>query len=106
MGQGGKGRGGGGGKGSGEGEGEEDDHSVRGGGRVKAEHRGGREGEACKMQGDQSTFPLCRKEALNNYAVAMDLTKVYEEQFQQLYNSLKQVEQDQEYVEFVRENKK
>lgn len=43
---------------------------------------------------------------MNNYALAMDLTKVYEEQFQQLYNSLRQVEQDQEYVEFIRENKK
>ena len=48
----------------------------------------------------------CRKEAMYNYAVAMDLTKVYEEQFQQLYASLRQVEQEQEYVEFIRENKK
>ncbi len=47
-----------------------------------------------------------RKEAMMNYAVVMDLTKVYEEQFQQLYNGLRQVEEDQEYVEFIRENRK
>ena len=48
----------------------------------------------------------CRKDALMNYAITLDFTKVYEEQFKQLYNSLRQVEQDQEYVEFIKENKK
>ncbi len=47
-----------------------------------------------------------RKDAMMNYALALDLTKVYEEQFTQLYSSLRQVEQDQEYVQFIRENKK
>jgi hypothetical protein len=43
---------------------------------------------------------------MNNYALAVDLTKVYEEQFTQLYSCLQQVAQEQEYVEFIRVNKK
>ncbi len=46
-----------------------------------------------------------RKEALLNYTNAVDLTKVYEDKFQQLYETLKQVDQESEYVEFIRDNK-
>ena len=48
----------------------------------------------------------CRKDALLNYTNTVDFSKTYEEKFQQLYNSLKQVEEESEYVEFIRENKK
>lgn len=48
----------------------------------------------------------CRKDALTNYTLAIDMTKVYEEQFERLYERLEQVAQDQEYVEFIRVNRK
>ena len=41
-----------------------------------------------------------------NYAKALDLTQTYQDSFQKLYDSLRCVEQEQEYVEFIRENKK
>ena len=47
-----------------------------------------------------------RKDAMMNYAKALDLTQTYQDSFQKLYNSLRCVEQEQEYVEFIRENKK
>ena len=40
------------------------------------------------------------------YAQAMDHTQLYEESFRKLYDSLRQVEKEEEYVEFIRENKK
>ena len=47
-----------------------------------------------------------RKDAMMNYAKALDLTQTYQDSFQKLYDSLRCVEQEQEYVEFIRENKK
>ena len=49
--------------------------------------------------------PVFRKEAMMNYAKALDLTQTYQDSFQKLYDSLRCVEQEQEYVEFIRENK-
>ncbi len=43
---------------------------------------------------------------MTNYTLAIDMTKVYEEQFERLYERLEQVAQDQEYVEFIRVNRK
>lgn len=51
-------------------------------------------------------FFLCRKDAILNYSLAVDMTKAYEEKFEQLFNSLKQVEEESEYVEFIQDNKK
>ena len=52
------------------------------------------------------THCVFRKEAMTNYAKALDLTQTYQDSFQKLYDSLRCVEQEQEYVEFIRENKK
>ena len=39
------------------------------------------------------------------YAKALDMSQVYEESFRKLYDSLRQVDRVDEYVEFIRENK-
>ena len=40
------------------------------------------------------------------YANTLDLTKIYEEKFEQLFLSLDLVKGESEYVEFIRENKR
>ena len=57
----------------------------------------------CRRSQDVYVF---RKDAMMNYAKALDLTQTYQDSFQKLYDSLRCVEQEQEYVEFIRENKK
>ena len=41
-----------------------------------------------------------------HYTEALDLTKVYEESFRKVYESLNAVDQETEYVQFIAENKK
>ena len=41
-----------------------------------------------------------------NYSHTLDMTLVYQEKFELLFNTLELVEQESEYVEFIRENRK
>ena len=50
--------------------------------------------------------PSLRKDAMLRYAQTMDLTQVYEESFRRLFEALRQVDKDEEYKEFVKDNKK
>ena len=47
---------------------------------------------------------LYRKDALSKYAEATDFTEVYQNSFSSFYELLKQVEMEQEYVQFVKDN--
>ena len=54
----------------------------------------------------QFVMPPPRKDAMIQYAKTLDLSEVYEESFRKLYESLRQVEMEEEYVQFIKENKK
>ena len=51
------------------------------------------------------SFVPCRKDALAQYAQATDLTQAYQDSFAQFYEMLKQVDKEEEYVQFIHDNK-
>ena len=43
---------------------------------------------------------------MTEYGKVLDMTRLYEEQFQKLWETLGHVDQDEEYVQFIHENTK
>ncbi len=49
---------------------------------------------------------ITRKTVMAQYGTALDLTSIYQESFATFDDALTQVEKEQEYVQFIRENTK
>ena len=49
---------------------------------------------------------ITRKTVMAQYGTALDLTAIYQESFATFDDALTQVEKEQEYVQFIRENTK
>ena len=53
----------------------------------------------------ETLLPPFRKEALSQYAHATDITQVYQDSFSQFYECMKLVDKEEEYVQFIQDNK-